>query len=207
MTASKDGGSKRSKQAAIRPKMSSNEEECYKHLLSLSKRVVEYGIGGSTLMALRQRGVTNFVCVESDPRWIARVSQISVVRTAISRDIAKILHVDIGRVGDWGAPIDEEKIDQWFRYPAAPWEHIDHADLVFVDGRFRVACIMESVLRAQPHTLIAVHDFWSRPSYHVTLPFLEWQQSCDTLGVFRSKMAIDRERAMALLEKSRHVWQ
>ena len=191
---------------AIHPEMTPKERDCYDHLLSLSETVVEYGIGGTTLMAINRPSVRKLVCVESDPRWIAKISQVPEVDRAISDGIVKLLHVDIGVVGKWGVPIDQEKIDQWFTYPAAPWEHIDRADLVLIDGRFRVACIIESVLRAQPRTMIAVHDFWNRPKYHAALPFLEWHQSCDTLAVFRARSDIDRERAMALLEEARHVW-
>jgi hypothetical protein len=202
-----DEGPNRWEQGEIRPHMTAEEENCYEHLLSQSKSVVEYGIGGSTLMALNQRGVTKLVSVESDPCWVADVSQVSVVSSAISRGIARIIHVDIGAVGDWGKPIDEEKIDQWFKYPAAPWVHIDHPDLIFVDGRFRVACIIESAMKAQPHTLIAVHDFWNRPQYHVVLPFLEWHQSRGTLGVFRARPGLNREKAMVVLEEAQHIWQ
>ena len=185
--------------------MAPEERDCYEHLLTLSETVVEYGVGGSTLMALKQRGLKKLISVDSDPRWIDNISQVPEVASAISDGTANILYADIGEVGRWGKPVGKEKIEQWFRYPATPWEHIDRADLVFVDGRFRVACIIEAVLRAQPRTIIAVHDFWDRPQYHATLQFLEWRQSCGTLGVFRARADIDRESAMALLEKARII--
>lgn len=190
----------RSEQGELLARMSPEEEQCYDNLLSASTSVIEYGVGGSTLMALRQRSITKLVSIESDRSWVAQMLEVPAVANAISRGIAEIVHVDIGAVGAWGKPIGQEKIDEWFKYPVAPWEHIDCPDLVFVDGRFRVACIMEAAMRSQPHTLIAVHDFWNRPQYHVVLPFLDWHQSCGTLGVFRARSSMNRQEALSLLE-------
>lgn len=75
-----------------------------------------------------------------------------------------------------------------------------------MDGRFRVACIIETILKSQPSTLIAVHDFWNRTEYHEALPFLEWHQSCGTFGVFRARPDVDKMRAKSLLEKAQHIW-
>ena len=194
-----------SQQGEIRPHMTTDEEKYYEFLLSASNTLVEYGVGGSTLMALNQQSVATLISVESDRAWADQMLGVSVVANAVARDVAKIIHVDIGTVGAWGKPIGHDKIDQWPKYAAAPWEHIDCADLVFVDGQFRVACIMESVLRAQYHTLIAVHDFWNRPQYHVVLPFLEWHHSCDTLGVFRARRDINRGEALFLLEAAQLI--
>jgi hypothetical protein len=187
----------------IRPHMSSAEIHCYERLLDHSEIVVEYGLGGSTLLALERPGIKKLISVDSDPRWVDKICHQPAVASAVSNGTAKILHVDIGTVGNWGKPINKKKIDLWPKYPATPWEHVDRADLVFVDGRFRVACILESALLAQPHTKIAVHDFWNRPKYHAVLPFLEVEQRCDTLGVFHARSDIDWESEMALLIEAR----
>ncbi len=189
----------------MRPHMSADEAQCYGALLARSRTVIEYGSGGSTLMALEHGCVRKLVSVESDPAWVAQLESVPVVADAVDRDIANLIYVNIGKVGSWGKPTGREMIDQWFRYPAAPWQDLPDPDLVLVDGRFRVACVMETVLRASPRTLIAVHDFWDRPKYHVVLPFLDWQQSCGTLGVFRVKPGGDRTSAVRLLEAGR-LW-
>ena len=46
------------------------------------------------------------------------------------------------------------------------------ADVVFVDGRFRVACICAALLYTAPGTIIMVHD-WIRSRYHVVLEHAE----------------------------------
>jgi len=187
----------------LRPHMSEDEQRCYQEHLGRSETVVEFGLGGSTLLALRLPNITKFVGVDSDLEWIRKLNDTP--EAAAGGRSAKFLHADIGEVGAWGRPSNNEKIDSWPQYSLAPWGLIGRPDLVFVDGRFRVSCIMESVLRGRSDTLTIVHDYWDRSEYHCTLPFLEWQESCGTLGVFTAKQGLNREAAAALLEEYRFV--
>ena len=187
----------------LQPRMSEDEQRCYQKHLARSESVVEFGLGGSTLLALKQPNITKFIGVDSDPEWIRRLEEAPEA-AACGRTV-KFLHAGIGEVGDWGRPLNAEKIGNWPQYSQAPWGLIGKPDLVFVDGRFRVSCIMESVLRGRPDTVTIVHDFWNRPDYHCTLPFLECQERCDTLGVFTAKPGLNREAAAALLEEYRLV--
>jgi hypothetical protein len=73
-------------------------------------------------------------------------------------------------------------------------------DLVLIDGRFRVACALEAVLRCSPDTTLVIHDFWNRPVYHGLLPYLDELERCATIGVFRIRRGFDRAAAATLLE-------
>jgi len=187
----------------LQPHMSQDEQRCYQKHLARSETVVEFGLGGSTLLALKQPNITKFVGVDSDLEWIRRLNEAP--EAAACGGTVKFLHADIGKVGRWGRPSNKKKIGNWPQYSQAPWALIGRPDLVFVDGRFRVSCIMESVLRGRSDSLTIVHDFWDRPNYQCTLPFLECLESCGTLGVFTAKPGLNREAATALLEDYRLV--
>jgi hypothetical protein len=53
----------------LKPIMSPPEIACYKGLLDGAHAVIEYGIGGSTALALRS-DVRRLISVETDPLWI-----------------------------------------------------------------------------------------------------------------------------------------
>eukprot|EP00922_Rhytidocystis_sp_ex-Travisia-forbesii_P017217 GHVS01025678.1.p1 GENE.GHVS01025678.1~~GHVS01025678.1.p1 ORF type:complete len:491 (+),score=75.58 GHVS01025678.1:157-1629(+) len=38
-------------------------------------------------------------------------------------------------------------------------------DIVFIDGRYRVACALMTLLYVQPQSVVLIHDFWGRPAY------------------------------------------
>jgi len=185
------------------PAMLPDEIACYTAHLCQSRKVVEYGSGGSTVLAL-SFGV-QLLSIESDAAWMnEKVRPIDTVQQAERDGRATFVHVDIGPTREWGQPVDDRSKHTWPNYPVAPWRHWDTADLVLVDGRFRVACTLESILRATPETRIVIHDFWNRTEYHAVLPFLDWQQSVETLGVFRRRPEIDRRRVEDLLGDYRY---
>lgn len=174
------------------PAMSEAEISCYGSLLDRAYSVVEFGAGGSTLYAVT-RGVPRIVSVESNPGWIERLRSNAEIATVEKEGRLTLIHADVGLVTRYGAPADTAMSDKWPGYPLAPWESCSKPDLVLIDGRFRVACIAQAVLHRS--TLIAVHDFWTRPDYHEALRVLEWISSIGSLGVFRPRRWSSRKAA------------
>jgi hypothetical protein len=173
------------------PAMTAPEIACYVSLLTRARVVVEYGIGGSTLLAIKQ-GVSRLTSVDSDRAWIEKVEAVQEVQDAKQRGVATFLHADVGPVGQLGSPTDKTFEPVWARYAMAPWRSETQPDLVLIDGRFRIACALQTALSVLPETQIVIHDFWNRPPYHVVLPHLEWIRSVDTMGVFCPRKDIDR---------------
>jgi hypothetical protein len=187
-----------------RARMTDRELDLYTALLAGARTAVEYGTGGSTLLALGA-GVPRLVSVESDLGWIGMLREVPAIAEAERQGRLTFVHVDIGRVGKWGKPVDGSGAARYAAYASAPWSHCDAPDVVFVDGRFRVACALEAVLRSDGSTKIAFHDFWKRAQYHVVLPFVDCIDRVDSLAVFRRQTSIDEGAARQLLERHRTV--
>ena len=49
----------------------------------------------------------------------------------------------------------------------------DSIDLVFIDGRFRVACCLKCYDIINDNCLIAFDDFLNRPQYHIVLEYFD----------------------------------
>ncbi len=186
--------------AQARPAMTRRETELFCELVKASTSMLEFGAGGSTARALKL-GIERLVSVESDQAWIDRILLHPAAFRAQRDGRLKLVHADIGEISQLGAPANEGAREAWPDYARMPWPCIDadRLDFVFIDGRFRVACILESILRAGPNARLAVHDFWNRPHYHRVLPFLDTIDRVETLGVFQIKGGVDRKRATALL--------
>ena len=187
-----------------KPHMADNELACFERLLRRANKVLEYGCGGSTVFAA-SLAHGHIFSVESDPAWLRKVKAQPSVRDAIAAGRVDLKHVNIGPTGEWGVPSDEAHRDLWPRYSQYPWAKGSDYDLIFVDGRFRVACILNAILQASTDALIVVHDFWDRPEYHVVLPFLEWEETSQTLGVFRRRRQIDGASVQALIDDYQYI--
>jgi hypothetical protein len=166
------------------PHMGDEGLKCFQETLKRSRCYLEYGSGGSTLYAASVAQVPIIISVESDGAWAEKV------RASISVANCKVLleHCDMGEVGDWGTPKNRDKIDNFWRYAATPW-HIakrNHLvpDTVLIDGRFRVASFLISLVTARVGTPILFDDYFDRPDYFVVEEFCQLEQRRGGMAVF-----------------------
>lgn len=174
------------------PLMSRSEASAFKEALQGVRTYLEFGCGGSSALSVRC-GASRLYITESDRGWVDKLRSDARF-AALEHAGAIICSVpDLGPIGAWGWPKDRSRIENWKKYSTAIWSHVaEPVDFVFVDGRFRVACVLSSILCSPDGQRIAVHDFWERPHYHCILDFLEIQERVDTLGIFRVRSGVDR---------------
>ncbi|GHU10622.1 hypothetical protein FACS189449_00440 [Alphaproteobacteria bacterium] len=169
--------------------MSFNERNMFKKYLSDATRYLEFGSGGSTIAALMYFGVP-VISVDSSKEWFDHmVADFPVIKNNENSVRLSLHHVDIGKIKGWGWPEDSSGRARYPNYSSSVFsiEDAKNSDLVLVDGRFRVACILSVLLNTKPDTIIMVHDFWNREHYHSILKYVDVVDRVDTLGVFRRK--------------------
>lgn len=179
---------------SLRPEMTDAEIGVLQQCFSKASSLVEFGSGGSTLLAVHSPSLRRIWSVESDPAWIARLRARPEVVAAEQGGRLQLQHADIGPTGDHGAPLDEASQARWPAYHEQVWSDTATAaaDLVLIDGRFRVACAMAALANCQAHTILLFHDFWNRTPYHPVLAFTDWLGSCDSLAILRRKPSVDQ---------------
>jgi hypothetical protein len=143
------------------------DDDCARWLaqrLKSTRLYLEFGSGGSTVLA-NSLGIYS-ISVESDRFYAAAVR-----RALPAPEKATIITPDMGLTGPWGMPL-LGKGRKGMRYVGAPFGELGNnfPDLIFVDGRYRVACVLESARRAFEAKTTAtalVDDYTGRPEYHV----------------------------------------
>lgn len=127
--------------------------------------ILEYGSGGSTVLAGEMPEKTVF-SVESDAAWLAMMQSWFAVAPAVA-DV-RLCFADIGPTGEWGHPKDETLFRQWPGYALSVWDRPDfrQPDVVLIDGRFRVACLLATALRTQKPVVALFDDYRDRKPYH-----------------------------------------
>jgi len=175
---------------------------------------LEYGSGGSTLAAWQNARVV--VTVDSDRRFLRSV-QKQLARSSRSPAVSRLIHADIGITRRWGIPVlkssTPQRLRRWRNYAEAPWpflrERTLEPDTIFIDGRFRVACILECLcnLRARSPCRILVDDFLDRPHYDVLQPFVHVDATHGKMAALTMRADFDREHCRRALPGFYSDWR
>ena len=181
-------------------RLTPNEKNMLISYMKNAKQYLEFGSGGSTYLAVLNSNA-NIISIESDNNWIKYIKEWKVLKNA------DIRYVDIGNIGEWGVPINEDKKDDWYKYSSEIFkdEKAKQSDFVFIDGRFRVACALSSILNTSDNVTIAIHDFWIRPEYHLLLKYLEVIKGVDTLAVFKKRKNINIDEIKILYDDYKNI--
>jgi hypothetical protein len=128
--------------------------------------ILEYGAGGSTLIAAEMLGKHVFA-VESDQDWINVMRGWFAANPPLSPVV--LHHGNIGPTKDWGRPAESSNWRKFLNYPLTIWDHDDfhHPDLVLIDGRFRVGCFLATLLRITRPVTVLFDDYVHRKAYAV----------------------------------------
>ena len=145
-----------------------------------------YGLGCSHTNA-------KIMAVDSSAEWIAKVA----LETEIFRERIRIEEVDLGKIAAWGYPTTYRHRSRFRDYAASPWRHKVKPDLVLIDGRFRVACFLHSLLNAEPGTRIIFDDYNNRPHYHLMEEFCRAEEREGRQALFLVPDQLDRSAIVA----------
>lgn len=160
-----DGQGKRVKEP-IRPKLTflpDVGEFVRKHYADADV-ILEYGSGGSTVLASEMHGKTIF-SVESDAKWIANME--AFLETSSPKSPVKFHRANIGKTGKWGKPLSDKAWRRYHLYPLSVWDREDFLapDLVLIDGRCRAACLLTIMLRTEKPVTVLFDDYVGRSQY------------------------------------------
>lgn len=147
--------------------------------------ILEYGTGGSTILAAEMLE-KKIVAVESDVDWAMNL-KLYLENSSATKSVPKIIHADIGPTGAWGHPATTECWSKYVNYPLLPWINGGkfQPDVVLIDGRFRVACFLTSLLMIETDAVFLFDDYFGRENYKVVEDFVLPAEAIERMAVFR----------------------
>jgi hypothetical protein len=145
--------------------------------------ILEYGSGGSTLLAAENARAKVF-SVESDAAWVEKMRGWFASHPAKAQLV--LHHADIGPTKDWGMPANHRHVRQWAGYPNSVWDlpGFVQPDTVLIDGRFRLACFLTVLLRSTAPVTVLWDDYTDRPAYHQAEKLLKPARFHGRMAVF-----------------------
>lgn len=167
---------------------------------------LEYGAGGSTVLA--SQFVQRLYSVESDARFLRAVER--KVHAKGSKSDNHFLRANIGLTEFWGKPafknLSAARLQRWSRYPQLPWTTLKRdgvtPDLILIDGRFRVACMLECMIHLNGQsTTICFDDYFDRQSYSVVERFADMVDRAGRMAIFHIKSDLDLQACNEVLQE------
>ena len=157
-----------------RPKLTFPPDEAawVEEVYDAARVILEYGSGGSTVLAGEKLGCRVF-SVESDKNWCENLERWFEENPPLA-DV-RLHHADIGKTKAWGNPVNEKHWRKFANYPISVWDRDDFAqpDVVLIDGRFRAACFLTVMLRTNSPATVLFDDYKNRPNYHVVEDYVK----------------------------------
>jgi len=173
-----------SNEIGLQPSMDEGGLKFFIDAIARTNCFLEYGCGGSTAYAANVAKVKSIISVDTSKVWVNKVNQ------SLSNSPTKLhlSHCDLGAIGDWGTPVNRERSSDFWRYMVTPWRLANTLNLkpdsVLIDGRFRVASFLYSLISARVGTLIMFDDYLNRERYFVVEKFCKLQEKHGRMGVF-----------------------
>ena len=174
--------------------------ELFKKYLEKSRIYGEYGVGVSTLFANRYKN-KHTIAVDSDKNWI-----LNIKNNSFDSKNLEIIHIDLGKLKTWGTPQGYEYRHNFKKYLNTIWEKSFKPDLVLVDGRFRVACFLTSLLYADEGSIIIFDDYTLRPEYHIVEFFEKPIEINQRQAVFQVSGNYDSKELQFYIDKFEFVF-
>lgn len=159
------------------------------HLAKVYERaqvILEYGSGGSTLLAARQ-AVKHVFAVESDAAFLCRLNTELMQLRTDTRVVTR--YSDIGPVEEWGRPEDDSGWAGYPDYALGIWreEWFVQPDTVLIDGRFRVACFLVCAVMTRRPLTILFDDYKPRSNYRIVERIARPRRRVGRMAIFELK--------------------
>jgi len=133
--------------------------------------ILEYGSGGSTVLAAEMEGKTVF-SVENDKFWARSMRRYFIQNPPKSS--VEMIWIDTGKTKKWGWPANTDKWMNYAKYPLQVWDREDfmQPDVVLIDGRFRIGCALATLYRTKKPVTVYIDDYVGRNRYRVIENYL-----------------------------------
>ena len=139
----------------------------------------EFGSGGSTNIASYFKIKT--YSVESDVKWHEKLKIKGIIANYITIDLHST---------NAGYPGNDTSVENWKEYIQA-YKKEYNADIILIDGRFRVACALDIFSKIRNDTLILIHDYNNRKQYHILERYYIKLKGFDSLALFIKNTKIE----------------
>lgn len=177
------------------------EAEALRTAYAQAEVILEYGSGGSTVLAAEMPG-KHVTSVESDRKWARMMQGWFAANPPAEGSTVDIVWSDIGKTRDWGHPKDDSEWRRFPDYPLKVWRKkgFRHPDVVLVDGRFRIGCALATAFSILRPVTLLFDDYTKRHWFARVEEYLGTPHIIGRMAAFEvAPMAIPPDRLLQVI--------
>jgi hypothetical protein len=152
-------------------------DELFRKTLASTIVYGEYGMGESTKFVDKTYPI-KIISTDTSLEWVKKTKS-----SLTNPESCELIHVDVGKIGNWGTPINFDKRHNFIKYAESIYNDKEIPDTVLVDGRFRVLCFLYSLTRINIGSKILFDDY-NREIYHVVEEIIKPREICGDMALF-----------------------
>ena len=175
------------------------DDKLFKLYLKDCNLYFEYGVGMSTRWVIENSNA-HVIGVDTDKEWI------DFVNIESDSDRTNLIWVNLGDLTKWGRPNSYKRREYFIDYISGVWNFNEQADVILIDGRFRVGCFLYSLLHSKIGSILIFDDYFNRPWYHIIEEVISPNKRCGRQAVFKVPNVFDKKLAKDLLNKFLYVF-
>ena len=173
----------------MEPLLPNEEKKTFYKYLDKSINYLEYGSGGSTIQALSRKNINKIVSVESDKEWYNMILDIYKNNDFNKKNDNFIyVHIELNALPNtYGYPINAN-YNNMKQYANMIGSIKDiKFDLIFIDGRFRVACALYCLKHIDDNCIVIVDDMVGRDYYNTIYMYYNVIETVGRMVVLKKK--------------------
>ena len=170
------------KEIKCKPHFFSNEELiAFISFLTKDNIFFETGSGCSSIIAKYYAKKT--ISIEGSKTWYEEGIKNGLKNSIIFKNLKTDNQ-------NWSIPGNKSNLEDWKNYFQSYKEEYN-ADIIFLDGRFKVATAMDIFNKIKDDTIILIHEYKSRPSYFILENYYNYIYHWNTLYALIKKKEIN----------------
>jgi len=159
-------------------------EELIAFLSFLTKNTVFFETGSGCSSIIANYYAKKVISIEGSKIWYQKGIKNGLKNSLRFKDLKSDNN-------DWSLPGPKSNIEDWKNYFQS-YQKSFNADVIFIDGRFKIATAMDIFNKIRDDTVVLIHEYKSRPLYFILEEYYNYIYHWNTLYAFTKKKEIKK---------------
>jgi hypothetical protein len=161
---------------SITPHFANNDLLMFRRYLINASNYLEFGSGGSTIEVLKYNNIKLVYSIENDISWYNRLTNIVKDNNLDTDKEFNYIYIPMKvKENCWGHPDNSVSNSIHRSYTDILYDldsdKLNKLDLILIDGRYRVACLLKLYNLISEDCVILFDDFINRKFYNIVLDY------------------------------------
>ena len=157
-------------------------EELIAFMSFLTKDTIFFETGSGCSSIIANYYAKKVISIEGSKIWYEKGIKKGLNNSLIFKDLKS-------DDNNWSVPGKNSKIEDWKNYFQS-YQKEYNADVIFIDGRFKIATEMDVFNKIKDDTIILIHEYKSRPSYFILEEYYNYVYHWNTLFALTKKKEV-----------------